>query len=180
MKNIKNILISFSAASALTVCALTGCALSEESGYTREDLDNLAKLEVYEAGSDTLLKTIEDEETLYRYNQLFSMTMTGDEDDFAEWETERESCYEQGEGELEEKPEEEETHLIAVYKYPVAKFGDKEPVKMLTMTLYENTDIVKITVSDDSIKMFSLPEDFLTFYYRMSEEEREFYASLTE
>ena len=71
-----------------------------------------------------------------------------------------------------------ETYSIVVYKYPVAKFGDREPVKFLTMTLYENTDIVRMVVADESIKIFSLPEEFLTFYYEMSEEEREFCVSL--
>lgn len=164
----------------LAACLLLGCGASQDRKYTEEEWDNLAKLEIYEAGSDTPLKTIEDEEILYQYNQIFSRS--GDDgDDFAEWEPEFDD-YESEEGEWkEEKPaDEQETYRIVVYKYPVAKFWDKEPVKLLTTTLYENTDIVRITVADTAIKSFSLPEEFLTFYYEMSEEEREFYAKLTE
>ncbi|MDE6950213.1 MAG: hypothetical protein K2P64_04765, partial [Lachnospiraceae bacterium] len=48
---------------------LSGCGLTGEEGYTREELENLARIEIYEAESGTLLKTIEDGETLYRYLQ---------------------------------------------------------------------------------------------------------------
>lgn len=175
MKYILRMAASF-AGCVLAACLLVGCSVSQDRKYTEEELDNLAKLEIYEAGSDTPLKTIEDEETLYQYNQIFS----GTGDDFAEWEPEFDD-YEPEEGEWKENPSDgQETYRIVVYKYPVAKFGDKEPVKTLTMTLYENTDIVRIVVADTVIKSFSLPEEFLTFYYEMTEEEREFYASLTE
>ena len=81
--------------------------------------------------------------------------------------------------ELKEKVKEaQETYHISIYKRPVAKFGDKEPVKTLTVTLYENTDIVKIKVLDESNITFFIPEESLTFYYEMSTEESDFYASL--
>ena len=73
---------------------------------------------------------------------------------------------------------EAERYHIIVYKRPVAKFGDKEPVKIFTVTLYENTDVAKMTVVDESINAFPIPEEFLTFYYEMSKEESDFYASL--
>lgn len=50
----------------------------------------------------------------------------------------------------------------------------------MTLTLYEDNNIVKITVADESIKAFSLPEEFLTFYYAVSEEEMELFCSLTQ
>lgn len=176
MKHILRMAVSFWGC-AVAACLLLGCGASQERKYTEEELNHLAKLEIYEAGSDTLLKTVEDEETLYQYNQILSRA--GDDGDgFAEWEPEFDD-YEPEEGEWKENPsDEQETYRIVVYKYPVAKFGDKEPVKTLTMTLYENTDVVRITVADTVIKSFSLPEEFLTFYYEMTEEEREFYDSL--
>ncbi len=182
MYNIKNI-FNVLAGIALTIFALTGCGLSEESGYTREELDNLAKLEIYEADSDTLIRAIEDEETLYRFNQVFQVSqVSGDdsdsEDAYIEWESALEDYGMGTEEPKEPLKDAREIYDIVVYKHPVAKFGDKEPVKFLTMTLYENTDIVRIVVADESIKIFSLPEEFLTFYYRMSEEESEFYVSL--
>lgn len=40
--------------------------------------------------------------------------------------------------------------------------------------------IIKMTVAGESIKAFSIPEGFLTFYYELSEEEISFYRSLVE
>lgn len=176
MKYILRMAAAF-AGCAVAVCLMTGCGISRDGKYAEEEQHDLAKLEIYEAGSDTPLKTVEDEETLYQCNQILSRS--GDDgDDFAEWEPEFDD-YESEEWEWKKNPaDEQETYRIVVYKYPVAKFGDKEPVKTLTMTLYENTDIVRIVVADTVIKSFSLPEEFLTFYYEMSEEERAFYDSL--
>lgn len=39
---------------------------------------------------------------------------------------------------------------------------------------------IKMTVSGESIKGFSVPEEFLVFYYEVSEEEMNFYHSLVE
>ena len=179
MKYILRMAAAF-AGCALAACLLVGCGVSQETQerkYTEEELNNLAKLEIYEAGSDTPLKTVEDEETLYQYSQILSRA-EDDGDDFAEWEPEFDD-YESEEWEWKENPaDEQETYRIVAYRYPVAKFGDKEPVKFLTTTLYENTDITKMIVEGTVIKSFSLPEEFLTFYYEMTEEEREFYDDL--
>ncbi len=150
---------------ALAMCTLAGCAVSEESGYFREGSYDPVKLEIYEAESGELQKTVEEEEMLYQFNQLFEVS--GEE---LETGTEH---YEAG-----MVKEAEETYHIIVYKRPVAKFGDKEPVKIFTVTLYENTDVAKMTVVDESINAFPIPEEFLTFYYEMSKEESDFYASL--
>ena len=162
---------------AMTVCVLTGCGISGERGYTQEEPGNLAKLEIYEAGSDTLIKTVEDEEILYGYNQSFSISGE-DKDSYAAGKSAPEYS-ESEEGALKERAEEaEETYHIMVYKHPAAKFGAKEPVKILTMTLYENTNIVKIAVMQDAVKSMPLPEELLTFYCEMSEEESAFYESV--
>ena len=109
---------------ALAMCTLAGCAVSEESGYFREGSYDPVKLEIYEAESGELQKTVEEEEMLYQFNQLFEVS--GEE---LETGTEH---YEAG-----MVKEAEETYHIIVYKRPVAKFGDKEPVKIFTVTLYE-------------------------------------------
>lgn len=144
---------------------LSGCGLSREGGYTREELQSTAKLELYEAGSNKLLKTIEDEETLYQYIQASQFS-----EDAFEAETEKE---------LKENAENVgETYYLVVYKYPAAKFGEKEPQKNLTITLYQDTDIAKMTAAGEAVKNMSLPEELLTFYYEMSEEESAFYKEL--
>ena len=56
----------------------------------------------------------------------------------------------------------------------------KELEENNTITLYENTNIIKITVAEESIKAFSIPKEFLTFYYELSEEEMSFCRSLVE
>lgn len=156
---------------AMTGILLTGCsAITTDKGYTRKELDNLAKLEVYEAGSDKLLRTIEDEEILYQYNQTAVDSVSVFEADWEEEETE-----------LKEAPDNAAaSYYIVSYKYPTAKFGDKELKKNTTITLYQDTNIAKIAVDPGAVKSIALPEEFLTFYYQMSEEESAFYESLLE
>lgn len=73
-----------------------------------------------------------------------------------------------------------EQYYLTAYKYPAARFGEKELEENNTITLHEDTNIVKMTVAEESIKAFSIPEEFLTFYYEMSEEEMSFYRSFVE
>ena len=74
----------------------------------------------------------------------------------------------------------EEQYYLVSYKYPVARFGDKELEENTTITLYEDTNIIKMAVAEESIKAFPIPEEFLIFYYETSEEEMNFYRSLIE
>jgi hypothetical protein len=73
-----------------------------------------------------------------------------------------------------------EQYYLISYKYPVAHFGEKELEENTTITLYENTNIAKMVVAGENIKAFSISEEFLTFYYELSDEEMEFYHSLVE
>lgn len=150
---------------------LTGCSIfTTDKGYTREELDNLAKLEVYEAGSDKLLRTIEDEEILYQYNQAAKDSVYV----FAE-------DWEQKEKDLREGAENAgASYYIVAYKYPAAKFGNKEPKKYTTIMLYQDTNVAKMVLDAGNVKSIALPEELLTFYYEMSEEESAFYESLFE
>lgn len=131
-----------------------------------EDLDNLAEIKIYAAENNELIKIISDEEQLYQYNQHLLF----DDSDIEERQNELEK-------ELEGKKE--QYHLIS-YKYPAAHFGEKELEENTTITLYEDTNIIKMTVAEESIKSFSVPEEFLIFYYELSEEEISFYRLLAE
>lgn len=148
----------------LGICA--GCSAGEGKKYTREELDNLAEIRIYSAESNELVKTISDEEQLYQYNQrsLF------DDSDLVERQNELKKELEGA----------EEQYYLTAYKYPAARFGAKELEENNTITLYEGTNIIKMTVADGVIKSFSVPEEFLTFYYEMPEEEMEFFRSLPE
>ncbi len=149
----------------LVIFICMGCAASEDKKYTQEELDGLVKIEIYSAESEELLKTVEDEETLYQYNQL------------AFYDSDVETLQE----ELKEKVQDaKEAYFFISYKSPSAVINNGELEQVMTLTLYQESNVVKMTVSPESIKNISLPEELLTFYYEVSEEEREFYMKLAE
>lgn len=150
----------------LGICICAGCSAQQKEKYTREDLGNLAEIRIYAAETDELVKTINAEEQLYQYNQcsLFEA-----------------SDIEERQDELEQSLEgKKEQYDLVSYKYPAARFGSKELEENSTITLYEDTNIIRLAVSEESMKVFSVPEEFLTFYYEISEEEMDFYRSLIE
>lgn len=155
-----NILLMF----VLCICA--GCSTQQGKKYTLEDLDNLAEIRIYSAENNELIKTIDDEELLYQFNQCTLF----DDSDIAERQDELENGLDGAK---------EQYYLISC-KYPVARFGKKELKENTTITLYENTNIIKMTVSEECIKAFPVPEEFFIFYYEISEEEMNFYRSLVE
>lgn len=160
----KSYIISILLVLGLCICA--GCSAQQREKYTAEDLDNLAEIRIYSVQNNELIKTISDEEQLYQYNQCSIF----DSSDIAERQDELERDLEGAK---------EQYHLIA-YKHPAARFGAKELEENHTLTLYENTSIIKMTVAEDAIKAFAFPEDFLTFYYELSDEDINFYHSLVE
>lgn len=156
---------------ALILCFCAGCAAGQDQKYMSEELNNLAEIRIYTAGAEEPFKTITDEEQLYQFNQCAAF-----QEDITEG-----YIDEERQKEKKKTPEEAKAqyHLVC-YRYPAARFGKKELEKLMTLTLYEDNNIVKITVADESIKAFSLPEEFLTFYYEASEEEMELFCSLTQ
>lgn len=149
----------------LVLCICTGCSIRQDRKYTLEELDNLAQIEVYSAETDELINTVSDEDILYRYNQCSF-----------------DSSYSmENQVKLEKDIEEaKEKYYINSYKYPVSHFGSKELEKNVTITLYENSNVIKMTVPEESIKGAFIPQEFLVFYYEMSDEDMEFYHSLIE
>lgn len=152
---------------AFGLCVCAGCSAGQERKYTAEELDNLAEIKIYAAGTDELIKTITDEDQLYQYTQC---SLWNDLDVEEERQTELEK----------DLAGKKEQYDLVSYQYPAARFGEKEPEENTTITLYEDTNIIKLTVADESIKSFSLPEGFLTFYCELSEEEMNFYRFLAE
>ncbi len=148
------------------LCICSGCSAQQGEKYTIEDLDNLSEIKIYSAENNELIKTISDEEQLYQYNQCSLF----DDSDIEERQDELEKDLEGA----------KEQYYLISYKYPVARFGEKELEENTTITLYEDTNIIKMTVAEESIKAFSIPEEFLIFYYELSEEEMNFYRSLVE
>lgn len=140
------------------LCICAGCSAQQGEKYTIEDLDNLAEIRIYSAENDELIKTISDREQLYQYHQTLN---SFDYSDIEERQEELEKALEGA----------KEQYYLVSYKYPVAQFGKKELEENTTVTLFENTNIVKMTVAEESIKGLPVPADFLTFYYELSEEE---------
>ena len=162
----KKIYIKMGILLVFILCICAGCSAQQGGKYTIEDLDNLAEIKIYSAENNELVKTISDEEQLYQYNQ-YSLF---DDSDIEERQDELEKNLEGA----------KEQYYLISYKYPVARFGEKELEENTTITLYENTNIIKMAVAEESIKAFAIPEEFLTFYYELSEEEINFYHSLVE
>ncbi|MDE6750743.1 MAG: hypothetical protein K2K21_17025 [Lachnospiraceae bacterium] len=148
------------------LCICVGCSAQQGRKYTLEELDNLAEIRIYSAEHNELIKIISDEEQLYQYNHCSFF----DDSDIME-------CQDELEKDLEGAKEQ---YYLISYKYPVARFGKKELEENTTITLYENTNIIKMAVAEESIKSFPVPEEFLIFYYEISEDEMDFYHSLVE
>ena len=150
----------------LGLCICAGCSIPQRGKYTAEELDNLAEIRIYSAENHELIKTINDEEQLYQYNQCVLLDDSDIEERQDELKKEIENAKEQ--------------YYLISYKYPVARFGEKELEENMTITLYEDTNIVKMTAAGESLKGFSIPEEFLVFYYEISGEDMNFYRSLVE
>lgn len=162
----KKIYIKIGIFLVFVLCVCAGCSTRQGGKYTIEELDNLAEIKIYSAENNELIITISDEEQLYQFNQRSFF----DNSDIME---------RQNELKKELKGITEQYYLIS-YKYPVAHFGEKELEENNTITLYEDTNIIKMSVAGESIKGFSIPEEFLIFYYEISEEDMNFYRSLVE
>lgn len=148
------------------LCFCVGCAAGQGEKDAKEELNKLAEIRIYTAADGKLIQTVTDEEQLYQYSQSASF---------------EDSDLEDRQKELEEAVEgAKEQYELVSYKYPAARFGDKELEEVLTLTLYEDNNIIKMTVADESIKSFSLSEELLTFYVEVSEEDMAFYRSLAE
>ena len=161
----KKIYIKISIMLVFVLCVCAGCSTRRGGKYTIEELDNLAEIKIYSTENNELIKTISDEEQLYQFNQRSFF----DDSDIMERQSELEK-------ELEGATEQ---YYLISYKYPVARFGKKDLEENITITLYD-TNIIKLTAAGESIKAFYIPEEFLTFYYEISEEDMNFYRSLVE
>ena len=149
--------ITTNAIFVLMLCICAGCSARQD------DLEHPAQIEIYSAENNELIRVIDDEETLYQYNQC-----AYDDSDSGQHQEELEQSLE---------GIKEEYNLIS-YKYPVSHFNGHELEKNITITTYENSNIIKMTVDEDSVKGASIPEEFLIFYYEVSDKDMEFYRSL--
>lgn len=143
-----------------------GCSARQGEKYTAGELDNLAEIRVYSAESGELIKTITNEEVLYQFNHC---AVFDDMD------------IEKNQSVLEKDLDGAKAlYSFVSYKYPAERFGSKKLEENVTVTVFEGKNIVKMAVTQKSVKAFSVPEEFLTFYFEASEKEMEFYWGLVE
>lgn len=136
-----------------------GCGNRQEE----EGFQSLSRLEIYEADGETLINTVEDKEKLIQFQK-------------AGWQQEADGAEAAGTA---GPPEGKEPfYSIAVYKPPAALLNNRKPEKIYTVTLYRDTNVIRMAAEPDSIKNISVPEEWLTFYYEISQEDMDFLLSL--
>ncbi len=153
----------FLLASILSAVALTGCGAGRDD--EDENVQELAQIEIY-ADDGRLIDTISDEDILRRFSSLSYADIPVEDSE----QDELASAV----GNL------TEVYTIVIYKASVAVYNDGTLEKLMELTIYEDSNIVKEQIASESIKMYKFPEEFLTFYSTVSAEEKHFILSLAE
>ncbi len=160
MKNI----ILFILLGILTTIGLAGCGA--DRGNRGKDLQGLSQIEVYSSDGH-LINTILDEEILSQFNDLNYTDIPSDTDE--EMDT------------LESKIEDLNVICTIIsYKTPVAAYNDGSLEKLMELTVYEDSNIIKEQIAPETIKGGYVPKEFLTFYVTVSDEDKNFILSLME
>ena len=123
-------------------------------------------MEVYSADGN-LLGTVTDEDTLLRFSGLDYTDISSDTD--AEMD-----ILESKTGDL------KVLYTIISYKAPVAAYNDGNPEKLMELTVYEDSNIIKEQIAPETIKGGYVAKEFLEFYTTVSDEDKEFILSLAE
>lgn len=148
----------------LSAIGLAGCGAGGNAGG--EDVQRLSQVEVYSADGN-LLGTVTDEDTLLRFSGLDYTDISSDTD--AEMDI------------LESKTENLKVlYTIISYKAPVAAYNDGNPEKLMELTVYEDSNIIKEQIAPETIRGGYVAEEFLTFYTTVSDEDKNFILSLAE
>lgn len=160
MKNI----ILFILLGILTTIGLAGCGA--DRGNRGKDLQGLSQIEVYSSDGH-LINTILDEEILSQFNDLNYTDIPSDTDE--EMDT------------LESKIEDLNVICTIIsYKTPVAAYNDGSLEKLMELTVYEDSNIIKEQIAPETIKGGYVPKEFLIFYVTVSDEDKNFILSLME
>jgi len=148
----------------LAAIGLAGCGVNQ--GGRGKDLQGLSQIEIYSSDGH-LINTILDEEILSQFNDLNYADVPSDTD--AEMDT-----LESKAGDL------NVLYTIVSYKTPVAAYNDGSLEKLMELTVYEDSNIIKEQIAPETIKGGYVPEEFLTFYVTVSDEDKNFILSLVE
>ncbi|MBD5393608.1 MAG: hypothetical protein HDR71_04925 [Lachnospiraceae bacterium] len=148
----------------LAVMWIGGCSW-ENHRNEEEDLQRLVRLQVYSADDNTLINTVEEKELLIRFNKW-----TGSDFSYSEEAQERLKQEAENSG---------ASYYIVSFNSPAAKINDGTLEKGITITVFKDSNIIEMLVDPGNIKNFKIPEEFLTFYDEISDEDMEFLRILT-
>ena len=139
-----------------------GCNADKNS--VEKDLQRLSLIEAY-SSDGKLINSIEDIDALCQFENLDYIDIS---EDTASEQTELENMI----GEL------SPLYTIISYKTPAAIYGSETLEKLTEITIYDNSNIIKEQVEPENIKGGSIPEEYLSFYFTISEEDKTFLLSL--
>ncbi|WP_312649605.1 hypothetical protein [Aminipila sp.] len=152
----------------------SGCSPGDSSNSNTETAEDqrLARIEVYSANEQTLIDTIENKETLAAFSKSTSFTdqLEDIDDDYMEQQAE-----------IQKKLEKYEPQYVFIsYKTPAAINNDGALEKILKITVYKDTNIIKVQISPDNVKNCSVPSEYLTFCFQASDKEIAYLYSLVQ
>lgn len=73
----------------------------------------------------------------------------------------------------------EPQYIITSFKTPAAIFNDGNLEEISNITIYKDTNMIKMQISPDTIKGYRVPSEYLTNYFEITDEVRDFLISLT-
>jgi len=148
----------------LSIVAVLGGCTSERTQAGQQ----LARIEVYSVEDNVLVHTIEDEERLLEFNEKTTCEEQWDDD------------YMDQQEEIQKKVEEHKPQYVFIsYKKPVAMKNDGTLEKISEITVYQDSNIIKEQVSPDAVKNFTVPSEYLTYFFESSDETIDYLLSLT-
>ena len=160
MKNI----ILFILMDILVTIGLAGCGADQSD--RGKDLQGLSQIEIYSSDGH-LVNTVLDEEILSQFNDINYTDLPSDTD-------EEMDALESKIGDL------NVICTIISYKTPVAAWHDGSLEKLMELTVYEDSNIIKEQIAPETIRGGYVAEEFLTFYTTVSDEDKNFILSLAE
>ena len=148
----------------LTTMGLSDCGV--DRGDRGKDLQGLSQIEIYSSDGH-LVNTVLDEEILSQFNDINYTDIPSDTD-------EEMDALESKIGDL------NVICTIISYKTPAAAWHDGSLEKLMELTVYEDSNIIKEQIVPETIKGGYVPKEFLIFYVTVSDEDKNFILSLME
>lgn len=150
----------------------SGCAAKNSKDNTKSasKTQQLARVEVCSANEQTLIDTIEDKDklTVFNENTSFITQLDGMDDN-----------YMKQQADIKKKLEKYEPEYVFIsYKTPVAVINDGALEKVLKITTYKDTNIIKVQIAPSNVKNVPVSSEYLTFYFEASNEVAVYFHSL--